>query len=141
MITPEEFHSTLQKVITRHLGPPGEISNLTRLTGGATRVTWSFDALIGANVHPLILQQCPPRQSKQGDPVERLARVTGGLDAVLMQAAAQSGVLVPRVCLILEDDDALGPGFMTDRIEGETIGGRIVRSEKFAAARYSMARQ
>src|SRR5262252_3931733 len=141
MTSAEAFHSALRSVISLRLGPPGEISNLARLTGGATRVTWSFDALIGHEPQPLILQQCPSRQFARGDPVERMARVTGGMDAVLMEQAAQAGVPVPRVRLVLEDDDGLGPGFIVDRIEGETIGGRIVRSERFAAARESMARQ
>jgi aminoglycoside phosphotransferase (APT) family kinase protein len=137
----EDFGSRLQTVIARHLGPPGEISNLTRLTGGATRVTWAFDARIGDKLQPLILQQCPARQRNNDEPVERMARVTGGLDAALMRDAGQAGVPAPRVRLILEEEDGLGPGFITDRIEGETIGGRIVRSETFAAARESMARQ
>jgi aminoglycoside phosphotransferase (APT) family kinase protein len=141
MTSAEAFHATLHSVISRHLGPPGEISNLTRLTGGATRVTWSFDALVGDRLQPLILQQCPPRQSTDGDPVERMARVIGGMDAALMQDAEQAGVPAPHVRLFLQDDDGLEPGFITDRIEGETIGGRIVRSETLAAARESMARQ
>jgi aminoglycoside phosphotransferase (APT) family kinase protein len=137
----EEFGSRLQTVIARHLGPPGEISNLTRLTGGATRVTWAFDARIGDKLQPLILQQCPARQRNNDEPVERMARVVGGLDALLMQEAEQACVPAPRVRLSLEEEDGLGPGFITDRIEGETIGGRIVRSETLAAARGSMARQ
>jgi aminoglycoside phosphotransferase (APT) family kinase protein len=141
MNTPEEFWSRLQTVIARHLGSPGEISNLTRLTGGATRVTWSFDVLIADLIQPLILQQCPARQRNNDQPVERMARVIGGMDAVLMQEAERAGVPAPRVRLILEEEDGLGPGFISDRIEGETIGGRIVRSEKFAAASESMARQ
>jgi aminoglycoside phosphotransferase (APT) family kinase protein len=141
MSTAKEFGSRLQTVIAHHLGPPGEISNLARLTGGATRVTWSFDALIADLIQPLILQQCPARQRNNDQPVERMARVVGGMDAALMQEAERAGVPAPRVRLILEEEDGLGPGFITDRIEGETIGGRIVRSETFAAARDSMTRQ
>ncbi|HEX2686673.1 MAG TPA: DUF6285 domain-containing protein [Kofleriaceae bacterium] len=36
------FQSTLEAAVRRHLGAPGEILELVRLTGGATKLTWSF---------------------------------------------------------------------------------------------------
>jgi len=141
MSNAEGFLPALQAVIARSLGRPGEVFNLTRLTGGATRVTWSFDACIGDALQPLILQQCPARPASSSEPVHRMARVTGGMDAALMQDAERAGVPVPRVRLILDPEDGLGPGFITDRLEGETIGSRIARGEKFAQARESMAAQ
>ncbi|MBI3993636.1 MAG: phosphotransferase family protein, partial [Candidatus Lambdaproteobacteria bacterium] len=42
-----ELQSKLQAALARHLGAPVEIHDLARLTGGATKTTWSFDAELG----------------------------------------------------------------------------------------------
>ena len=42
---------------------------------------------------------------------------------------------------VLEPEDGLGHGFIMGFVEGETLGGRIVRSEAFAGARTFLARQ
>jgi aminoglycoside phosphotransferase (APT) family kinase protein len=132
--------AALATAIRRHLGPPGEIRNLARLTGGATKLTWSFDAVVGDDTLPLILQQTPP---------ERLAaasdfggsRVHGAQDAALLDAARRAGVPAPRVRFALATDDALGEGTVTDRVAGETLGRKINTDPQFAAARAHLAAQ
>jgi aminoglycoside phosphotransferase (APT) family kinase protein len=42
---------------------------------------------------------------------------------------------------VLEPEDGLGHGFIMEFVEGETLGGRIVRSEALAPARAFLARQ
>ncbi|MBZ4217691.1 hypothetical protein, partial [Klebsiella aerogenes] len=51
------------------------------------------------------------------------------------------GVPAPKVRAILEPPDGLGRGYVTERVDGETLGPRIVRDEKFAGARAVMAKQ
>jgi aminoglycoside phosphotransferase (APT) family kinase protein len=111
------------------------------LTGGATRITWSVDALVGDKVEPLVLQQTLARELKPGDALGRMARIQGDSEARLMVAAARSGVPVPGVRLVLRPDDGLGTGFITNRIQGETIGPRINREPSLAAARRALASQ
>ncbi|MGH9823078.1 MAG: phosphotransferase family protein [Blastocatellia bacterium] len=137
----DEFRERLGWIIAERLGPPGEVRNLRRLTGGATRITWSLDALIGDRVEPLILQQTSARQLSPDDPISRMARIQGDSDARLMIDAARSGVPVSHVRLILGPDDGLGVGFITDRIEGETIGRRVIKDPNLAGARSKMASQ
>jgi aminoglycoside phosphotransferase (APT) family kinase protein len=137
----DQFRDRLQAVIAERLGGPGEIKGLTRLTGGATRITWSLDALIGDAVQSLIFQQVLDRRLRPGDPIGRLARVSGDRDAALMMAAGRRGVPVPRVRLILSPDDGLGSGFISDRMDGETLGGRINRDPRLELARARMAAQ
>jgi aminoglycoside phosphotransferase (APT) family kinase protein len=48
---------------------------------------------------------------------------------------------VPKVLAILEPADELGQGYIAGRVAGETLGPRIVRDERFAAARKIMASQ
>ena len=51
-----DFAARLQAAIARHVGVPGTIHDLQRLTGGANKTTWSFDAdVTGARaIHPAI---------------------------------------------------------------------------------------
>jgi aminoglycoside phosphotransferase (APT) family kinase protein len=92
-----------------------EISNLRRLTGGASRETWAFED----GERPLIYR--------------RGAGV--GREALAIQAAAQAGVPEPEV--IASGDDW---GVM-ERVDGETIARRILRDERFAAVRPRLAAQ
>src|SRR5262249_59475024 len=55
----EVFQHTLEAAIRRHLGAPGEVRALVRLTGGATKLTWSFDALVRTHNLTLILHPTP----------------------------------------------------------------------------------
>jgi aminoglycoside phosphotransferase (APT) family kinase protein len=62
-------------------------------------------------------------------------------EAQLIDAARVAGVPVPAVRHVLTDADAMGSGFVMERLHGETLGRRIVRDERFAQARRVLARQ
>lgn len=129
----DRLSEKLSAAVRRHLGAPGEVHRLTRLTGGATKATWSFDAVVGTETLPLILQQA---LSGALGPAVR-----GSKDAALMQAAERAGVPAPRVRFVLDDEDGLGDGHATDRLEGETLGRKIVSDPRFAAVRPMLASQ
>src|SRR4029453_18652182 len=61
--------SMLRHVISARLGPPGTVENLVRLTGGATKATWSFDARVGSETLRLILQHPTHRTLPPEDPM------------------------------------------------------------------------
>ncbi len=115
------------------LGPQVEdVSDVRRLTGGASRETWSFDARCarGPSIG-LILQ------------VERAAAVNGGgtmaLEAAAQRAARVAGVPVPKV-LLEGDGEPLGrPFLLLDRLVGETIPRRVLRSAELSLARRRFA--
>jgi aminoglycoside phosphotransferase (APT) family kinase protein len=134
----DEISGRLQGVIARHLGSPGTIHDLRALTGGANRSTWSFDADAGGTRHRLIMQHGGVTEDQATGLVPQLEPEQ---DAQLMIAASEIGVPAPRVRAILEPGDGLGRGYVTERVDGETLGPRIVRDEKFAGARAVMARQ
>lgn len=138
----DDFTSRLQAAVARHIGPPGTIHDLQRLTGGANKTTWSFDAEVQRARSPFILQLTVAAPADRPNP---LADITPHLDAEqdarLMIAAVKGGVPAPVVRAILDPADGLGPGYVTERVEGETLGPRIVRDERFAAARAVMAGQ
>ena len=63
------------------------------------------------------------------------------IEAQLIVAAAKIGVPAPPVRYVFRPEDGIGRGFVMDFIEGETLGGRIVRNPELAQARTILARQ
>ena len=47
----------------RHFVGGAAIEGLARESGGASRQTWSFDALVGGQRHELILRRDPPSRA------------------------------------------------------------------------------
>ncbi|HYM01667.1 MAG TPA: phosphotransferase family protein [Stellaceae bacterium] len=142
MTEQENLRAKLGAAVARHLGNPGDISDLKRLTGGATKATWSFSARIGDDTVPLVVQLSRPRASLAADdPLAELPRVVGRDDAAMMIAAAAAGVPAPPVRATLTPEDGLGPGVVMGFVAGETIARRILREERFAPLRRGFAAQ
>ena len=135
------FTEKLSAAVARRLGSPAEIRALARLTGGATKATWSFDAVVGGETLPLILQQASPQSLEPREGARAQPLVHGAQDAQLMQAAVRAGVPAPRVRVVLDATDDLGEGYVTDRVEGETLGRKINTEPRFAAVRPKLAAQ
>lgn len=109
----------------------GPVSGLRRLSGGASQETWAFRA----GERDLILRRKPDGVVGSGNAI--------GLDkeAALIQAAARQGAPVPPVIHVCTPDDGVGEAYIMGKVEGETLGRRIVRDEAFAAVRPKLARQ
>jgi aminoglycoside phosphotransferase (APT) family kinase protein len=113
------------------------IAALQRLSGGASQETWSFDlGLSGGGSLPLILRREPAGAAARGAGHASLAQ-----QAQLQTAAAASGVPVPEVVLLLQPVHGVGEGYVMQRIDGETLGRRIVGDARLAAARERLAWQ
>jgi len=111
---------------------PVSIEGLTRLSGGASRETWSFDAVGPDGTRTeLVLRRDPPgRPSEPGATAREAAAIT---------AAAAAGLPVPDVLLIRPDPAAWGgAGMVMRRVSGETIARRILRDADYAAARSAL---
>jgi aminoglycoside phosphotransferase (APT) family kinase protein len=101
------------------------IDALTRLSGGASRETWRFEA----DGEPLILQR-----QRAGDTRDM------EVEASVLRAAATAGVPVPR--LLASGRFEQGARYMIQSwVEGETIARKILRDEVFASARESLVGQ
>lgn len=114
----------------------GRVEAVRRLSGGASQQTWAFDIRGGTGNVPLILRRAANGAGER-------AKMTAGLEveAHLMAAAKTAGVPVPGIRHVLRPEDGLGRGFVMELLQGETLGGRIVRDTRFAAARCALARQ
>jgi aminoglycoside phosphotransferase (APT) family kinase protein len=113
----------LAAAVAPAVGAPVEITELRRLTGGASRETWSFTA----NGEELILRRDPP--GRRGAPGAMLR------EADAMRACRWAGLRVPEV--VADDDGTLlgTAGLVMRRVPGETIARRILRDDAFAPAR------
>ncbi len=130
----DELAAQLATVVADALGEEQVgVLNLRRLTGGASRETWAFDAaLAGGGERPLILRRDPPSQMRAGAEMNR--------EATAIKAAARAGVPVPNVVAHGTDPAAVGAPFIVmDRVEGETVPRRILRDEAYAEARPRLA--
>lgn len=123
----------LAAALGRVLGPGLRVEELRRVSGGASRETWLFDAYGPGDVrYGLVLRRDPGAYAGATDRATEYA---------LLAATATAGVAVPRPLLLLEPGDGLGAGFVMERIEGETIPRRILRDAEYEAARPRLARQ
>lgn len=115
------------------------VRDVRALSGGASRQTWSLVAdAAGGGRRRLVLRRDPPGLAGGADVV------TGGmaLEASCLQAAARAGVPVPKLVAHEEDPSVLGaPFLLMDHVDGETIPRRILRDDRFAAARPRLAGQ
>lgn len=94
------------------------VENLHQLTGGASRITWAFDAVAESRT-PLILRTGPAEEAHAGMELEARAQ----------QRAAAAGAPVPRILAADDSTAALGsPFLLCGAIGGETIVRRIHRS-------------
>ena len=110
-----------------------EVSNLTRLSAGATNQTWSLDAVRDAGVEPLIL-----RRSAVGRGPGVLSLQA---EAHVLSAVHGRSVPVPEIRYVLVPEDGLGEGFLMERIAGATLPGKILRDPALASVRPRLASQ
>jgi aminoglycoside phosphotransferase (APT) family kinase protein len=125
---PSSVSDGLAAALAPVFGAPVEITDLCKLTGGASRETWSFTA----GGEPLILRRDPPARPSAPGVMRR--------EADVMRACTRAGLRAPEV--LLDDDGThLGTtGLVMRRVPGETIARRILRDAEYAAARRVLVR-
>lgn len=112
--------AALAQVLAPLLGGGTTVQNLRLLTGGASRTTYSFDAVTDAQTRALILRAAPLEGSEHFAGME--------LEAAAQRAAADAGAPVPNILVASDSPAALGNPFLVcDAIDGETIVRRIQR--------------
>jgi aminoglycoside phosphotransferase (APT) family kinase protein len=98
-----------------------EVSEVVRLSGGASRETFRFTA----DGRPLILQR------QRGGDIRNM-----GLEADVLRVAGAAGVPVAELVASSTDPSVLGAAFMVlSAVDGETIARKILRDDEFADAR------
>ena len=130
---PDGLAGLLARRLATVLDEPVRVAGLHRLTGGASRETWSFEAVpvSGGPGRRLVLRRDPPGAARP----DRMAR-----EAASIAAAARAGVPVAPLLDHGADPAVLGaPYLISGHVEGETIARRLLREDRYAAARAGMA--
>lgn len=109
------------------------LESADRLTAGASQETWRLSVTAREGGRRLCLR-------RNAGAVEA-GEVTPQVEARLMQVAHAAGIPEPAIYHILQPGNGLGAGFLMEWLEGETLGGRIVHSRRFAEIRPQLAYQ
>lgn len=124
-----DVREAFQRVLTELLGREVEISDPVLLAGGASKEAWAVDA----DGLRLLVRRAA---------VGVIHRHTLSLadEYAVLRVAHEAGVKVPRPYGYVAD--LVGrEAFVMERLEGETIGRRIVRRPELQAAREALPRQ
>lgn len=105
------------------------VEGITRLSGGASRETWAFDAVAADGTRcGLVLRRDPPGRPSEPGAMGREARA--------ISAARAAGLAVPEVLIADNEPGLLGSaGLVMRRVPGETIARPILRDDRYAQAR------
>ncbi len=106
------------------------VSNLRLLTGGANMELWAFDS----GDLGLVL-----RRYRGGTAPERVEETLSmATEAQILERAHAAGVMSPGMIGILETGDGLGPGYVMNRVEGESLPITLFRDRKYATALHGL---
>lgn len=138
-LTLADLRSRLEGFLARETASAVQVVDARRLTGGASRESWTVDVEIAAGAeagrHALVLRMDMGGEIHE----EALSRQQ---EFALLGVAHGAGVLVPRPRWLCADADVLGARFfLMDRVEGESVGRRIVREAGLAEARRRLPQQ
>ncbi|MEX1102934.1 MAG: phosphotransferase family protein, partial [Dehalococcoidia bacterium] len=133
----EEVQQGLAEFIAGQTGASKvTIENAARLSGGASRETWTFDAeWDGAGGHQRL------EGILRADPVVGAPEMPGrALEYTSIKAAWDAGAIVPEP---MWDGNGTFPVnfFVMRRVPGEAIGSRLIRGEQYAKAREDLPQQ
>lgn len=126
----------LTAFLEEKVGSRPVVENLVRLSGGASRETWSFDARFegehaGRSFAGIF----------RADPIKGVPTSPGReLEYWLIKEAWDKGVVVPEP--LWDGDDRFGVKFFVmRRVEGETLGSSLIRGEQYTHAREVLPQQ
>jgi aminoglycoside phosphotransferase (APT) family kinase protein len=128
--------SALERLAVRLGGEGAVLAGAGRLSGGASMETWGFAVEGPAGREELILR----RRSAPFDP-ENARSISLATEAALIRATGARGAPVPPVRHVCEAADGLGEAYVMGRVDGETLGRKIVSDPRFDAVRPGLARQ
>jgi aminoglycoside phosphotransferase (APT) family kinase protein len=118
----------LASALTPWVGRDARIEDLSRLSGGASKETWSFDAVgTGGQRTELILRRDPPGRPGEPGAVHR--------EAAAITLAHDAGLAVPEVLVVSEGAGWQTAGTVMRRVAGETIARKILRDPEYQRAR------
>ncbi len=135
-VTEPDFFDALETVLVREIAGCVNLVGVERLSGGASMETYRLVVRMSEGDTVLCM-----RRGAGGIDRESVSAIGLATEALLMRTARDYGVVEPEVHYVLETKDEVGVGFIMEWLDGETLGARIVRSEKLDAVRDGLAEQ
>jgi len=130
----ESVQQGLQAACQRIYSDNARVDQLQRLTAGASAATWKFNLVTGAESSPRIAQLF-------AGGTQFATALDKRTQALVQQAGFNAGVRTPRIDGMVEAAAGIGEGFISEFVQGETLGQRIVRDPDLANARKNMVQQ
>ncbi len=119
--------NVVARTLRRWLGPV-TIGEFTKLSGGASKETWSLDATGADGTRTgLILRRDPPGRPGEPGVADR--------EAAALSIAHDAGLPVPEMLFSFTAAAFGAAGMIMRRVEGETIARRILRDDEYSPAR------
>lgn len=139
MMSPEEISRRLAAFLSREARSEVEVANLRPLAGGASRAAIALDLEVKSG--PQAGRYAGVLRLDLGGKIYE-ASLSRAQEFRLLREAGRAGVNVPRVFWGCEDPSVLGRDFLIlERIEGETIGRKIIDAKELEEARRLLPRQ
>ncbi len=131
------FEELLGASLARALPGFRALRSARRLSGGASQETYRVEV-----------------ETDRGELILAMRRAAGGVDqasagggpgltveAEIYRVARAAGVPEPEILHVFTPEEGLGPGFVMEWLEGETLGSRIVRAPELDGIRPKLAFQ
>jgi aminoglycoside phosphotransferase (APT) family kinase protein len=124
----------LRGAIRRRFGAAARVENVVVPTLGGINRTLIFDLVEGTARRRLVSRQESPGEADS-------PFLPSGVQFRVMRIAHAHGVPVPEPVFEYEPADAMGHGYVTAFVEGETMPRKILRGAEFAGARSRLTAQ
>lgn len=131
-----DLQSALAEWLSKEVGGRVNIARMTPLAGGASRQSWAVDLAIESGSQAADYQLVLRRDLHSEMQPDALSRAQ---EFRLLQVAYGGGVQVPQPRWAGELEGR--PFLLMDRVEGESIGARVVRLPELAQARAALPEQ
>jgi aminoglycoside phosphotransferase (APT) family kinase protein len=139
MLTIDDFRARLECFLGEKVQAPARIVALRQLTGGASRESWALDVEVAEGAAAGKLELVLRRDMGGTIQDEALSREQ---EFRVLSVAHRAGVLAPEPRWLCTDPAVLvEPFFLMQRLEGESVGRRIVREPGLAEARKLLPQQ
>jgi aminoglycoside phosphotransferase (APT) family kinase protein len=129
------FEELLPASLSRSIADFERLVSARRLSGGASQETYRVEIESSAGPRTLAIRRAAKGIGSIGE--------GPGLEgeAELFRIARAAGVPEPEIFHVFTPDEGLGEGFVMEWLEGETVGGKILRAPELEAIRPKLAFQ
>jgi len=124
------METELTELCRNTFGGNETVSDLKRLTGGASAATWSFSY----GNRALVLRQRANDSTDESEDLPNLEAVSLKTEAALMTLAAKHGVRTPHIHGDTSPDSPLGEAVLMDNVQGEALPQKLFKDPKYERA-------